>query len=257
MNMEEINIERKSLDSQEFLKLRQATDTISHMLAKRLKDHLSVLKPLFLPRKLLGTYIKSSSQQEIHGSDKAFAKLQEKYGAVCEKPFGLSKKLQPPLPAISNQIESTPFQYTLTLNDSDDKPITITSPTRFILSFQSECPINRLRGMLAGTEGRQIEDMRQALINHLSMVIFLELFPALTQLLKDLRYEVEIVELSNLGNIPVVILTAPIPTFLPADNFITEITQLSGIPAFQEIIDINALDNIPDPLADALFKATS
>lgn len=252
-----MNIERKNLDSQEFLKLRQTTDTISKILKKRLKDHLSVLKPLFIPHKLLGTYIKSASQQEIHGSDKAFAKLQEKYGAICETPFGLPKKLQAPLPSISNQIESTPYQYTLPLTGNDDHSITITSPTRFILSYQSECPINRLRGMLAGTEGRQTDDMRQSLINHITMVLFLEQFPSLTQLLQDLRYTLEVKNLAGLGNLPVVILTAPLPTFLPPDTFITEITQLSGIPAFQEIIDIDALNNIPDPLTDALVAATT
>ncbi len=255
--MIEINIERKSLDSQEFLKLRHATDTISKVLAKRLKDHLLVLKPLFIPRKLLGTYIKSSSQQEIHGSDKAFARLQEEFAAICEKPFGLPRKLQAPLPAISNQLESTPFQYSLTLEDDEEKSITITSPARFILSYQSECPINRLQGMLAGTESRQVEDMRQSIINHIAMVILLEQFPALTQLLKDLRYEVEIKKLPGLGNLPVVILTAPLTTFLPPDKFIVEVTQLSGIPAFQEIIDMNALENIPDPLTDALTSATT
>jgi hypothetical protein len=250
--MTESNIERKILDNKEFLQLRQSNDKIAAVLNQRLKDHLTTLRPLFTPRKLLGTYIKSSSTEEVHGSDRAFAKLQEQYGVICEDPFKLPKKLQTPLPAISNFLESNPYQYTLALGGDSAKVVKITAPTRFILSFQSECPLNRLRGMLSGVEGKQPDDMRQALISHLALVIFLEQFPALTNLLKDLRYTVEIKKIADLGGLPAVILTAPLETFLPPDEFIAEITQLSGIPAFQEIISVDAVKNIPDPLRDAL-----
>ena len=106
--------------------------------------------------------------------------------------------------------------------------------------------------MLSGAEGRQPDDMRQAILSHLALVLFLEQFPALTNLLTDLRYTVGIEKFADLGGLPAVILTAPLETFLPPDDFIVEITQLSGIPAFQEIIDMDAVKNIPDPLQDAL-----
>lgn len=254
--MTESNIGRKSLDNKEFLQLRQSTDKIAALLTQRLKDHLTTLRPLFTPRKLLGTYIKSASMEEVNGSDRAFAKLQEQYGIICDDPFKLPKKLQTPLPAISNFLESAPYQYTLALGGDSTKEVKITAPTRFILSFQSECPLNRLRAMLSGAEGRQPEDMRQSLISYLALVIFLEQFPSLTNLLKDLRYTVEIEKFADLGGLPAVILTAPLETFLPPDEFITEITQLSGIPAFQEIISVDAVQNMPDPLRDALQEYT-
>ena len=250
--MKKKDMPRKKLDDQQFLKLRQTTEKIAGALDKRLKDHLAVLKPLFIPGKLLGTYVKSTLMEDIHGSDKAFAELQELYAAICEKPFGLSRKLHSPLPPISNQLENTPFQYNLTFSESPARTTNITSPTRYILSYQSECPLNRLRGMLSGAETRQPDDMKQAIIYHLTMVIFLKYFPALTQLFQDLRYEVEIKKLADLGGLPVVILTAPLATFLPPDEFIVQVTQLSGIPAFQEIIDPDAVKNMPDPLRDSL-----
>jgi len=250
--MTELNIPRTDLDSQEFLELRQATDKISSFLGQRLREHLSTLRPLFIPRKLLGTYIKSASQQETHGSDKAFTELQEGFSALCESPFQLPRKLQPPLPAISNVLECTPLQYELTLDGNDTKAITITSPTRFIVSYQSECPLDRLRGMLSGKEARQAEDMRQAIICHLSLVLLLEHFPNLKTLLEDLRYQVDIYKLPDLGNLPAVMISTPLSTFLPPDKFITEVTQLSGIPAFQEIVSRDAIDNMPDLLQQQL-----
>jgi hypothetical protein len=109
--------------------------------------------------------------------------------------------------------------------------------------------------MVSGAEPAQPDDMRQSLINHLAMVIFLRHYPALTQLLHDLRYDVEIRELPELGGLPIVILKAPIETFLPPDDFILQITQLSGIPAFQELIDLDAVESIPDPLRESLKSA--
>lgn len=244
-------ITRKDVDNQEFLKLRQATEKIGEVLEKRLKNHLTVLRPLFMPRKLFGTYIKSSAMQEVPGADKAFAELQEQFGAVCKDPFELPKKLQPPLPPISNELQGTPLEYHL----QSGRGTKITSPTKWVLSYRGECPLGRLRSMVTGQETRQMEDMRQALIDHLAIVVFLKHFPALTQLLQDLRYTVEVEKAPDLGGLPVVVLRAPLETFLPTDEFIDQITQLSGVRAFQEIVDPEAVQQISDPLREALVDS--
>jgi len=249
MIMEDIS--RKQLNNQEFFQLRQATEKISQALSKRLIGHLNTLRPLFLPRKLLGIYVKSAVKEEVPRSEKAFSELQELYGLVCEKPFSLPRKLQPPLPPINQQLEITPFQYPLFI-EGGNKTVQITSPTRWILSFQGDCPLERLRAMVSGREQRQHEEMQQALINHLSLVIFLKYFPELKRLLEDLRYEVEIKELSDLGNLQVVVLKAPVATFLPPNDFILQITQFSGISAFQEIFDLEAIENIRDSFKEQL-----
>jgi len=62
---------------------------------------------------------------------------------------------------------------------------------------------------------------------------------------------VETKELSDLGGLPVVVVNAPLETFLSPDDFIFQITQLSGIAAFQEI-NSEAVEKIPDNLKGAL-----
>ncbi len=251
------NILRKDLDNQQFIRLRKNTEKITKILDRRLKEHLNILKPLFTPRKLLGTYIKSVNVGDVPGSDKAFAELQEQYAAVCEKPFGLPKKLQIPLPPISSQLDAVPFKYSIYIADSKEKATNITTAARWILSYKSECPYNRLKAMVSGAETRHPDDIKQSLIEHLTMVLLLKNFKALTQLFQDLRYEVGIQKLEDLGGLPVVILKAPIESFLPSDDFILKITQLSGIPAFQEIIDLDAVEKMSDPLREALQQAIS
>ena len=249
------NIIRKDLDNEQFMQLRQNTKNITQLLDARLKKQLNTLRPLFTPQKLLGTYIKSTIQDEVAGSDKAFAELQAKYAAVCEKPFGLPKKLQTPLAPISNQLDAIPLKYALQPQEVKKTTTTITAATRWIISYRSECPYDRLKAMLSGDENRQPDDMKHSLVAHLVLVVFLQRFPALTQLLRDLRYGVEIRELDDLGGLPVVVLAAPLESFLPSDDFILQVTQLSGIPAFQEIIDDDAVDQIQDILQEDL-KAT-
>ena len=251
------NIIRKDLDNQQFIELRKNTEKIAEIFDKRLKGHLNILKPLFTPKKLLGTYIKSANMDDVPGSDKAFAELQEQYAAVSEKPFGLPKKLQTPLPPISGQLDAVPFKYSIYIADSKEKATNIITAARWILSYKSECPYNRLMAMVSGAETRQPDDIKQSLIEHLTMVLLLKNFKALTQLFIDLRYEVRIQKLEDLGGLPVVILKAPIESFLPSDDFILKITQLSGIPAFQEIIDLDAVEKMSDPLRETLQKAIS
>lgn len=250
--MAEPNITRKDLDNQEFLKLRQATAKIGADLDARLKRHLTTLRPLFIPRKLLGTYVKSSSLQEINGSEKAFAELQEMYSGLCEDPFQLPRKLQPPMAPIAGTIECLPLEYSLEIEGDPANTVAITSPTKFVLSYQSECPLKRLQNMMAGNEARQPDEMRQALLCHLALVLFFKTFPSLQALLEDLRYRVEVIQLDHFGGLPAVLLSVPVDTFLPKDSFIMEVTQLSGIPAFQEIVDPDAVVNMEDSFRDTL-----
>lgn len=249
------DIIRKDVDNEKFIQLRKNTEKIADILFKRLKGHLGILKPLFNPAKLLGAYLKSANMEDVPGSDKAFARLQEQYTAICEKPFGLPKKLQTPLPPISKQLTAMPFKYALFMEDNKNKATSIIAATRWVLSFQSECPYSRLKAMVAGEETRQADDMKQALIEHLTMAALIEDSKELIQLLADLRYETQILKHQDLGGLPVVILKAPIQSFLPSDEFMLNVTQLSGIPAFQELVDMDALENMPDPLKKSLQQA--
>jgi hypothetical protein len=245
-------IARKNLDNQEFLQLREATQRISEALSKRLKRQLSVLKPLFFPRKLFGTRMKGGTTGTVTGEERAFAELQKQYAAICTTPFNLSTKLDSPLSPLSADLDAAPFQYLLEPAGAEGKPIAITSPCSWTLSYHSEGSLSRLRAMLAGSEPRQPEDMMQGIIHHLAPVLFLKKYPQLQELLDDLRYKVEIRNLDDLGGLPVVMLTTSIGTFLPPDEFIQQVTQFSGIPAFQEIVDPAAIENLPDPLREWL-----
>jgi len=244
-------VERQEIDNETFLQLRKLTDTVVKFLDKRLNRHLDTIKPLFVVNKLFGTYVKSSVQDDVAGSDKAFAELQQLFSSVSESPFGITKKLNPPLLPISNKLSAHKFQYKLTINNTEKE---ITSPVQWTISYSGDCSLQRMHNMLNGEEKYNVEEIKQTILNHLALVVYLKYHNEFIRLFEDLCYQVDIVKLGYLGNLPVVTLRSPLQTVLPTNAFIEKVTQFSGIPAFQEIIKPDAIEKFSDPLKASLEK---
>ena len=59
---------------------------------------------------------------------------------------------------------------------------------------------------------------------------------------------------AEFGDLPLVQITFPIATIRPADDLIIQSTELSGMSAFEEVIDINSLVNLRDPAKERLIE---
>ena len=73
-------------------------------------------------------------------------------------------------------------------------------------------------------------------------------FPGIAQLLTDLRYDIQTEKSRALGALPLVTVRSCLPSFRPADNLMLTAVRFSGVPAFIELIDLEALSALPDPL---------
>jgi hypothetical protein len=246
--MEEQNIAAKSLTFEQLADLREKTEAISQFLQKQLKTHLETLRPLLAPRRLLGKY--AGVKEDVVGADRAFAQLQEQYKGVCGKPFALHPELDDaPLSNIDNRIDLYPWEYTYQAkSERETKAVTITSPVRWVLTYSSEYALSQLVQTIASKEQRRSESVRQFVVNALVMHAVLAKFPGITQLLTDLRYEIRTEKSPSLGELPLVTVHSCLPSFRPSDNLILAATRLSGIPAFIELIDTEAVHTMPDPL---------
>ena len=246
------NVERKDLDNQAFISLRQKSELISGHLTKRLNEHLKVLRPLFFPKKILGAYLKTASMTDVHGANVAFTELKNEFEMFAAPTFGINGRLKSPLPPMDSQLMAVPYQYNL--KGQEGSPSTkIISPVKWVISYACDCNIETLTGVASGREKRQESFIQESLIAHLVFVIFIRKFTALRKLITDLRYEIEIETNDELGGLPLVVLTTPIETFLPTDEFITQISQLSGVPVFNEMIDPESLEFLVDPFRDSLL----
>ena len=75
-------------------------------------------------------------------------------------------------------------------------------------------------------------------------------YPGIANLLRSLRWEVTSESQPDLGGLPLTTLTAPLRSMLPPDHLVIESTEMSGMALFEEIVDLDGLARIPDPLAE-------
>ena len=246
--MEKIKGTAKSLTMEQLSHLREKTESFSQFLGGMLSSHLDTLRPLFAPRRLLGRY--AGAKDDVTGSDRVLAQLREKYRQVCRHPYGLSSELPEDfLDHLDNRPDSYAWEYThVAKGESESKSLTITSPVRWILTYRSDYTLTQLRQALTDKGERRAQSVRHFVVNALVMHVFLMAFPSLTQLLSDLRYEVQSESLPGLGDLPFVTIRSCVPSFRPADDLLLTATRFSGVPAFIELIDLESAHHLQDPL---------
>jgi hypothetical protein len=246
--MEEQGGTEKKLTFEQLADLREKTEAISQFLQKQLKAYLETLRPLLAPRRMLGKY--TGVKEDVVGAERAFAQLQEQYKGVCARPFALPPELDPdPLSNIDNRLDLHPWEYThQAKGERESKLLTITSPMRWIFTYSSEYTTSQVTQTLASREQRRSDAVRQFVINALVMHAMLAKFPGIAQLLTDLRYDIQTEKSPALGDLPLVTIRSCVPSFRPIDDLMLTASRFSGVPAFIELIDIEALNTLPDPL---------
>jgi hypothetical protein len=245
----------RSLTIPEASELRGKTEAISKLLRTELEGHLETLRTLLAPRRLLGKHLGgSASRDEVPGADKALLELERSYKEVAGPPFVLRPELERDAVAgLENRIELYPWEYThQASSESETKTISITSPVRWVMSYASRYTLSQLRRALTGKEEKRPKDVRQFVVNALVMRAMLGKFPSLTALLGDLRFEVGIDTADGLGNLPLVTLSSNLGSFRPADDLILTATGFSGVAAFIELVDGDAVQNLRDPLREKI-----
>jgi hypothetical protein len=236
----------KVADLDQLLDFRDKTERISAFLTKRLKDHLGTLRLLLEPRLVFGKY--SGARDSTPLSDEAFGLLKKKYNEVCGPPFNLRGDL--PDDALSSSdgvIEIYPWEYTHEAHGlKTTKNISMTSPVRWVVTYASEYSPAQMQKLTPGE--RRPDSVRNFIVNSIALQLLLSRKALVTQLLKDLRYDITVEPLPGLGKLPMVLFNVQLASFRPADELLLTAVRLSGVPAFIELIDTDALSNLEDPL---------
>ncbi len=228
--------------------LRAKTDAIAQALHGHLSGFINTLRPLLSPASLLGEHVRGGSDEDADSGDRAFEELKQRYSECAGKPYSLPKELKIDPIGVEGKLELHPWEYSHTLSDpSGDKVITITCPLRWILVYRSGYTPSELRKILLAQENRRAEDVRQFVTSAIALQMQLERRPDVTALLKELRYEVEPMDATGFGNLQLVTVNACLPSFRPPDDLIRTATQFSGVSAFIELLDLDAVARIEDP----------
>lgn len=239
---------------QKLLSLRKLTRSIADLLRAQLKEYLSVLAPQLRPRNVLGDYVQGASKEGTRGSEKALLELQKLYATVAgSKPYHLSHDLKPPFEIVSSLPEIIPIEYThLAKSDAGNKTVLVTSPLKWTVTYSDYSP-KKLKDLLA-TQNPSNDDMHRFVLHYLVLHVMTAGNPGVSKLFDGLRFPVSSGRTAEFGELPLTYISACVSTIRPPDAVIIESTEISGQNAFEEVINLDDLRNLDDPLKNQLIQ---
>jgi hypothetical protein len=240
---------------QRMLDLRKLTRAIAELLRGQMRDYMVSLAPLYHPRTVLGEYVQGSTKEALKGANAVFKELQALYDSIAPtRPFNLSKDVKAPLDIYGGALELTAVEYTYQATvDQTSKTVAVTMPFRWIVSYPG-CSPARLRE-LAADRNRSAEELQHAVLHYLALHLVMTKQTGLTKILEALHFPVRPNErLPGFGNLPMTIISSSVSTIRPPDSVIIESTEISGINAFEEVVNIADIIELRDPLSDRLIE---
>jgi len=249
-NQEDYMSESKQVTLQQLPELRRKTEAVAKLLHDQLTRHLETLRPLLSAERVFGKY--AGGKGSDGAIERTFSELQQSYREFTRKPFDLPQTLdQHWLTLVGNRLVLYPWEYLHEAKaDRESKPITMTAPLQWVLAYTSNYTLSQMREALAGKEAAQRSDnVRQFVINALVLQQVINKSTGIVSLMADLRYELKTTTSPDFKNLPLVTIRSAVPSFCPADDLILAAAAFSGIAAFIELIDVDGIEKVKDPVA--------
>jgi hypothetical protein len=245
---------QEQYDIQRLLVLRKLTRAVSDLLRGQMKEYLSTLAPLLRPRAVLGDYVQSSTRETSKIADSSFKELQSVYETVAKAaPFNLSGELKPPIEITSTALEMTPMEYVYdATTEGESKTVTVVSPLKWMLNYSGFSP-GRLKELL-GDRGRSGEEVQRFVLQYLVMHVVMLKQTGVTEILDALHFPVSSGAEANFGQLPMTYISSSISTVRPPDSVIIESTEVSGMDVFEEIVVLDDIAKLRDPLKQRLME---
>jgi hypothetical protein len=233
--------------------LHELTKYVGKHLRSQLRTYLDALAPLFRPRRVLGDFIEGTGKESIAGTEQNLNELREQYFKVCSSPFDLRRELKTPIESISTQIQICEWEYLHEARtERDHRNITVISPLSWVILYPSTYNLTALRQAITGKQDRSTESIRAFVLRACLMNLLFTKQPALTTLFEGLRLQVEVRRQPQLGDLPLLTLSASVRTERPADDVLLTTTGFSGRPVFQEVVSPGEIENMTDPVKQQL-----
>ncbi len=243
------------LEPAKLLSLHGLTKDVAQVCLRHLKAQIEAMAPLFRPRRYLGDHMEGSGKEAAPASDRNLAGLLELYGRVAVSPFDLRPEVRTPLESVATQFQLDEWEYThATQTDRGWQSIRVITPLTWVLSYSSSYSFSALRGVIAGNGQRDAQAVRSYVLRACLMHELFSKIPALSDLLAGLRYNVEMRTSPQLGNLPLVTISAPFKTLRPPDNLVVMAVGLAGGASFSEVLDVESVRALSDPLRDETIK---
>jgi hypothetical protein len=240
--------------TQSLLVLRKLTRAIAEAVRVQMTEYLRTLTPLLRPRAVLGEYIQGGQKESTRRADKLFKDLQALYESVAgTKPFNLPRELPSPLTFPAVGLEITPLDYVhVVQSGAETRRIKVRCPLMWILTY-SDFPPQRLREVL-DAKARSVEEVQRFVLSYLIMHLAATSEPGLMQVFDALRFPLSTSKSAEFGELPVTRIGVDISTTRPSDAIILESAELTGMDAFEELVNVDDISGMRDPLKERLLE---
>jgi hypothetical protein len=240
---------------QSLLVLRKLTRVMADTIRAQLTQYLTTLAPLLRPHMVLGDYVQGGSKESTRKADKAFKELQSLYETVAStKPFNLPRELTTPIRfSADGGLEITPVDYAHAVEAGPEKrTILVRSPLTWGLTYAG-FPITRLPDLLKA-KLRPGDELQQFVLSYLLMHVVTTNSPGLMQTFEALHFPITTHNDPEFPSLPITRISAGITTTRPSDAVIIQSAELTGMDAFEEVVRIEDLSALRDPLKDRLIE---
>jgi len=227
---------------------------MADLLRGQMKEYLSTLAPLFHPRVVLSSYVEGPAYDVSRIGEKAFKELQELYQVIAQsRQYRLPLEFSTPLEVINPQLEMTPVEYTHVAKGRDEsKKVVVTSPLKWALTYAGFGP-TRLKTLMSEPR-RTSDELQQFVLHYLMMHTVVSKQTGLARILDALRFPLITERSEEVGDLPLTYIASSISTIRLPDDVIIESTEISGMDAVEEIVNIPDIAKLGDPLKERLTE---
>ena len=238
-----------SFSHEQLPRLHEITQQIEKTCRAQLRAYIDALAPLFRPRRVLGNHMEGTDKENVPGADRNMNDLREIFFKACGRPFDLRKELSSPIESIPTQIQLHPWEYSYEIaSERERKTISIVSPLTWVVSYPTTYSYPMIRQLIQANQGDDAESSRAFVLRACLMHLMFAKLPELMTLFEGLRYRVEVKKSPQLGELPLVTVSAPVATYRPSDDLLIRAAGFSGRTGFVEVINPEQATNIVDPL---------
>jgi hypothetical protein len=237
---------------QSLLVLRKLTRAIADVVRGQMTEYLATLAPLLRPKMVLGDHVEDGTKESTRRSDKAFKELQTLYDTLAgTKPFNLPRELTLPLRLVGSGLEITPVDTPHVITSgSDARTIMVRSPLTWTLTY-SGYPPTRIPDLLK-SKLQTGDDLGQLVVSYLLMHVVISNSPGLMSVFEALHFPITTTTLPEYGPLPITRIGVALSTSRPSDDVILQSAELTGMDAFEEVVNVQDLSQLRDPLKQRL-----
>jgi hypothetical protein len=239
---------------QSLLTLRKLTRAITDVVRVQMTDYLKALTPLLRPQVALGEYVQGGQKEATRKADKALKDLQALYETVAPaKPFYLQRELNPPLDLPRVGLEITPLDYIHVAEvGATSRRIKVRCPLTWVLTY-TDFPPTRLQEIL-DNKARDAAELQRFVLSYLVLHLVTTGDASLMQIFSALHFPITTSKSPQFGELPITRIGIPVATTRPSDAVVIESAELTGMDAFEEVVNVEDVKRLGDPLKEKLLE---